>query len=98
MQGIALQGAYKAMHGEMELRVVVLHSAQKLVNANIGRQFLPNFTPQSIFLALTGLNLPAGEFPPVLPRAITPLGGKNLVPLLDYGCNYFYGFHNANIL
>lgn len=93
VDGFTLQGADVAVHREVELRIVPVDGGEEFVDADFGIQFLADFADKRFLRCLSHFNLSARELPPVLPRPVTPLGGKNLVPLPDYCRYHFNGFH-----
>lgn len=90
---IGKQRTAVAVHREMEFRVIVLYRAEEGIDTNIGRQFLTNLPFQGPLRGFTGLHLPTGKLPPILPLTVASLRGENPVILAYNGCNHFYLFH-----
>lgn len=67
---------------------------EELVDTDVGIQFLHDFAAESLGGCLARFNLAPWPFPEILPGAVAPLGGKDLVAFADDGCYYFYGFHS----
>ena len=83
------QVAEKAVHGEMEVGVVVIDGGEESVDCDEGVQLLSQFADEGLFAAFAGLHLAAGEFPPPFPFAVAALGGEDFIVSEDDGGNYF---------
>ena len=81
------------MHGKMKLRIVIVHRTKELIHANLRRQFLAYLPHECLLRRFPTLHLSARKLPPVLPLAIPPLRGENLIFFANYRCNDFYLFH-----
>ena len=80
------------MHHKMKLRVIILNRCKQITYFNFCCQFLPDLTFQSIFWRFPWFNLASRKLPPILPFAITTLGGEQPTILDDDGSNDFYVF------
>ena len=67
------------MHGEVELRIIILHRTQKLIHADFRRQLLANLALQRLLWRFPCLHLSARELPPVFEIAISSLSGEYLI-------------------
>ena len=79
----------KAVHGEVEVRVVVVDGGEETVDCNVGVQFFLYFADEGFFAAFTGLDFATREFPPAFPWAIAALGGQDGVVATDDGSHNF---------
>ena len=93
MHGFGYEGAYKAMHRQMEIRVIPFNRIKQLSHLNLCIQFLTNLTNQGILRAFPTLNLSSREFPSAFKLAISSLSGKYPSFFKDYCCNNFNCFH-----
>jgi len=78
-----------AVHGEVEVGVVVFDSCVVLVDDYHGIHLLLQLAKERLFTALTLLYLATGELPPAAPLAIASLGGEYAVAVADDGCHHF---------
>ena len=81
-----------AMHGEVEVGVVVVYCDEQAFHGDLCCQLLAYFSLQSNFGRFARLHLSARKLPPVFPFAITTLCGKYALAVADYGGNHFYMF------
>ena len=85
------------MHREMELGVVPFDRIQQVAHDDGAGKFLGDFPAQGVLPAFPRLHLPAGEFPPVFPGPVAPLGGENAALLDDEGRDDFDPFQGITV-
>ena len=89
-----LNTAEIAVHNQVELRIVIFHNRNKLLNGNLRFQLLPNLALQSLFGSLTRLYFSTREFPIIFEIAISALSRKYSPLIVAYDCcHYFYLLH-----
>ena len=71
------EGATETVHRQMKRGVIVINGTEKRTNGDVGIQFLVYLANERLLGCLSGFNLTAWELPPVLPFAISALGGKD---------------------
>ncbi len=82
------------MHGKVELGVIVIYGTHKCIHAYLCRKFLAYLTFQGCLGCFAWFHFTTGELPPVLPFAITALGGEHLIVFANNRCYYFNLLHN----
>lgn len=95
-QAPTLHAAQVAMHGQVERGVIPIYCLHEALHDNPRFQFLPYLAAERLLGRFARLHLASRELPEVLPLAIAPLCGKNLISLMDYRGYYFYAFHNIS--
>ena len=94
---LLLQHAQEAMHREMELRIIPFDRVQQVPYVNGAGELFGDFPAQGVLPAFAGLHLSAGEFPPVLPGAVAPLGCENAALPEDQGRDDFDPFQGITV-
>ena len=84
------------MHGKVESRIVIIHSGDETVHADLGVKFLPDLALESLLKGFTRFSLAPWELPPVLEFAVPPLGDEYLSSgIADDRCYHCDSFHNG---
>ena len=76
-QRTAEHAAEVAVHGQMELGVVVFDGLEQASDGDVRFQLLAYLATQSLLGRLAGLDLAAGKLPPVFPLAVATLRGED---------------------
>jgi hypothetical protein len=88
------EGASETVHSQMKSGIVVVDSTEKRTNGDVGIQFFAYLTYERLLGCLTGFDLTAGELPPILPLAISTLGGEDTtLGIIDDSGYNGDGFH-----
>ena len=90
-EAAVVQAAEKAVHGEVEVGVVVVDGGEELVDCDVGIQLFVYLADKGFLRAFAGLDFAAGELPPAFPRTVAALCGKNGVATADDGGHHFDG-------
>ena len=91
----AFDGAVKSVHGQVELRIVVIDRADEAAYGNVYGEFFLEFAGKRLFAGFAGFHLAAGEFPAALKVSVTALGCKDFFSVLDDACDNFDGLHGV---
>ena len=94
--GVLFQGeiaiaevAEVAVHGEVEVGVVVFDSGLKAIDHDGGVKLFFDFTEEGFLMGLSWLHLAAWKLPPATPLAIAALGGEDAAAVEDDGSDHF---------
>lgn len=85
------------MHGKVEIGIIMFYGADMLLYRYVYIQFLTDFPTERFFGRFARFYLASREFPKSLEIPIPTLGGEDLSVLMNDGCYYFDGFHDAKI-
>ena len=94
-EGAAYHMTEKAFHGEVEIGVIVVHSAKEMVRFNVRRQFFFDFPLEGVFRRFAFFYLAAGEFPAAFKFSVAPSGGEDLISFGNDCRRYMDGFHRS---
>ena len=90
------KGASETVHRQMESGIVIVDSTDKRTDGDVGIQFLAYLANKRLLGGLTGLDLTARKLPPVLPFAISALGGEDTaLGIIDDSGYNGDGFHGG---
>ena len=85
--------AEEAIHGQMELRIIILHSLQEIFHFDLNIQLFLNLPHKRFLRRLPRLDLPARKFPAVLELAISPLCRKDFILMYNNRRHYLHCLH-----
>ena len=86
---------FKAVHRQVELRIVIFNCLNKLPDSDCCSQFFPNLSHECFLRGFSGLDLAAGEFPPTLVFTITSRSCEDLSRVVDRVTDY--RCHNTDV-
>ena len=92
------KGATETVHRQMKSGIVIVDGTYKRTDGDVGIQFLAYLANKRLLGCLTGFDLTAGELPPILPLAISALGGEDTaLGIIDDSGYNGDGFHGARV-
>ena len=87
------EGAYVAVHCEVEGGVVPFDGFQKGSYGDVGVEFFTDFAYEGFLWGFARFDFSSGELPPALPLSVPALGGEDFSIFDDDCCDYLDGLH-----